>query len=750
MTMRNWLPALCAAVLALGTGCSDECVDAFDCINDKGAPPEGQFYVCANNSCELHNEAEPEPTDAGTDGGDNTPVDAGTDGGTDGGNNTGTDGGTDGGVLACTPACTSPQECDTSTGTCVACATDAHCAGLDAAKPYCLADKSACVQCRDNAGCGLGQVCNASNTCEAQQGPVAADTSAQIAAVLAKPAGTIDPALPIDGAYVTYIKPAVGDDVAGVFLQAEATGPAVFVITDPATLKVGDRVNLTVAKLELLSKSTTATDGVKAASGVAGLTVISSGHPVQNLDKATPAGLAVEPAKVSDLVSQTDSYVSRVIRLAGATVSGAPSSSGAGHTQATIFAGDVSTGTALKIRMADSLANELGLADKCTFTLDVGPVWKFVGTSTTVQPSAYYREDISSITCPAPQLVAALPVSSTQVRVVFDRPLAAASVTNPQTQFTFTNGLQATAATVSGREVLVTTTAQTPDQEYSVSATNSVQDTLGVGVVTPNGITFSGYVPLAAQGGRLVISGSGFTGATEVTIGGTVQTFTVDSNTQVTIASVADATPVGSQPIVVKTPAGDVDGGAVTVISLRINELDSDQVGNDADEFVEIATGVPNLKLSGFVLVFFNGSNDQSYLAINLNATTNTEGLLVAGSSAAVNTTTGLSFPANTLQNGADAVAIYQSNAALFPNNTPVTSSGLIDALVYDTADEDDVGLLDTLLAPVSDPRRVQVDENTNTNAVNQSILRCGPERRDGRVYKVSTTRSPGAANTCT
>jgi hypothetical protein len=743
MTMRNWLPALCAAVLALGTGCGKECVDAFDCVNDKGAAPSGQYYVCAESKCELRNLTEPEPEP--TDGGDTTP-DAGTDAGTDGGNNTGTDGG----VLACTPACASPQECDTTAGACVACATDTHCAGLDATRPYCL-NKTACVQCRDNSGCGLGQVCNANNTCEAQ-GPTAAATSTQIGTFLTTPTAQVTEASPlaIEGAYVTYIKPKlpVGTEVGGFFLQAEPEGPAMFVAIDPATLspalKVGDRVSLSVTKKAVIT-------GVNAAETVTGVTRLSEGHPVKNSSTATPAGLAVDRSTVvADLQANVANYESELISLSG-TLASDPLGVGTGY-----FGFEINTtGTAApRLRLPTTLVEEFKLVKGCGFTLKAGPVWRF---NATAQPSAYALSDLN-LDCPATVLVSASPGSLTQVRLTFDRPIDAASITNAEQQFTFSNDLKATAASVNGREVTLTTTAQTRATEYTVTVANSVKDVLGKAVAasaTP--VSFVGFQNLVARGGRLLITGTGFTGATAVTIGGTAQAHTVDSNTQVTIASVDDATPVGVQPIVVTTPGGDVAAGEATVLSLLISELDADQptVGgtNDASEFVEIATGVPNLKISGFALVLFNGSNDLSYQTINLNATTDANGLLVVGGPSVTNVTPGLSFPAaNSLQNGVDAVAIYQAAASAFPNDSAITPNGLIDAVVYTasaTATADDAGLLDALIAPGTDPRRVQVNENKNNRATSESIQRCTPERRDGRAFSKVGAPSPGAVNTC-
>ncbi|QRK09796.1 hypothetical protein JQX13_06660 [Archangium violaceum] len=63
----------------LGTGCTQECIDQFDCIAQRGTLPKGQEYVCQDNRC-----VERDVTDAGTgptDGGNEPTDDAGTDAG---------------------------------------------------------------------------------------------------------------------------------------------------------------------------------------------------------------------------------------------------------------------------------------------------------------------------------------------------------------------------------------------------------------------------------------------------------------------------------------------------------------------------------------------------------------------------------------------------------------------------------------------------------------------------------------------
>ena len=53
--------------------------------------------------------------------------------------------------------------------------------------------------------------------------------------------------------------------------------------------------------------------------------------------------------------------------------------------------------------------------------------------------------------------------------------------------------------------------------------------------------------------------------------------------------------------------------------AVLINEVDADQAGTDAAEFVELTDGgAGSSPLDGLVVVLFNGSNDASYAAIDL------------------------------------------------------------------------------------------------------------------------------------
>jgi len=184
----------------------------------------------------------------------------------------------------------------------------------------------------------------------------------------------------------------------------------------------------------------------------------------------------------------------------------------------------------------------------------------------------------------------------------------------------------------------------------------------------------------------------------------------------------------------------------VVAENVIINELDSDTAGADTLEFVELYDGgVGNTSLSGLVVVFFNGSNDLSYRAIDLDGfSTNAAGYFTIGNAAVAGVD--LTFPNDTLQNGADAVALYAANAANFPANTPISTANLRDAVVYDTNDADDPGLL--VLLNAGQP---QVDESGAGDSTTASVGRC--PNGDGGARNTSTyvarTPTPDGANNC-
>lgn len=127
-----------------------------------------------------------------------------------------------------------------------------------------------------------------------------------------------------------------------------------------------------------------------------------------------------------------------------------------------------------------------------------------------------------------------------------------------------------------------------------------------------------------------------------------------------------------------------------------INEIDVDTPGSDTEEFVELKAA-PNTSLDGYIVVFFNGSNDLSYGTWDLTGkTTDANGFFILANTSLVSGSD-IELPpggSGYVQNGPDAIAIYQDSAANFPDGTGVTTTNLIDVIVYSTNDSDDVELL--------------------------------------------------------
>ena len=151
-----------------------------------------------------------------------------------------------------------------------------------------------------------------------------------------------------------------------------------------------------------------------------------------------------------------------------------------------------------------------------------------------------------------------------------------------------------------------------------------------------------------------------------------------------------------------------------------INEIDCDTPGTDTQEFIELKSSTPNFPLDGYVLVLFNGSNsgnDSSYFTLDLDGqVTDVNGLLLIGSST-VSPVPQLLISANVIQNGADAVAIYQANGSDFPQGTQATTNNLVDGIVYDTGEATDTGLL----ALLGLTEQISEGGNNNTNSIQRS-----------------------------
>ena len=174
------------------------------------------------------------------------------------------------------------------------------------------------------------------------------------------------------------------------------------------------------------------------------------------------------------------------------------------------------------------------------------------------------------------------------------------------------------------------------------------------------------------------------------------------------------------------------------VLTVIINEIDSDTFSVDTAEFIELYDGgAGDTDLSGLVVVLYNGGDDASYRAFDLDGfQTDANGFFVLGNLAVPNVD--LVFGNTVLQNGPDAVAVYQGDAASFPNDTPIVTDDLIDAVVYGTSDADDAGL-----AVLLEAGETQLDEDENDGKDAVSLQRMP----DGASSFVTTLPTPGAMN---
>ncbi len=172
---------------------------------------------------------------------------------------------------------------------------------------------------------------------------------------------------------------------------------------------------------------------------------------------------------------------------------------------------------------------------------------------------------------------------------------------------------------------------------------------------------------------------------------------------------------------------------------LVINEIDADTASTDVLEFIELM-GDANMSLDGYSVVLFNGSDDLSYLAWDLDGfSTDANGFFLLGNTGLSPSPTLDIGASNVVQNGADAVALYQDDAVNFPNDTAMTMTNLIDAIVYGTNDPDDAALLTGL------GQSVQYNEDELGDKDTDSIGRI-PNGMSGS-FQVLDTPTPGALN---
>ena len=168
-----------------------------------------------------------------------------------------------------------------------------------------------------------------------------------------------------------------------------------------------------------------------------------------------------------------------------------------------------------------------------------------------------------------------------------------------------------------------------------------------------------------------------------------------------------------------------------------INEIDADTSGSDTAEFIELYSSNPNTSLDGYIVVFYNGSDDKTTGdPVDLAGySTDSNGFFVIGSTGMGTQIEKSPGGGGWLQNGADAVALYQDSASNFPNDTEITTTNLIDVVIYDTSDSDDSGLMNGL------GENTQWNENMNGSKDTESL-----QLQSDDTY-AALTPTPGATN---
>jgi len=287
--------------------------------------------------------------------------------------------------------------------------------------------------------------------------------------------------MPINDAIVTYVTPAVGNDPAGFFIEAEQTGPALFVAVDPQTLSPvpvpGDQVSFTVTSAAVVS-------GVHEVTALSGFTRTAQNIPL--------AALLRDVGSATDLVTNINAYESEYVTLV-ATVKGAFAASGTGFVAAQMETTGLTGNGALNLRLRTPTTTKTSLAidANCNVTL-VGVMWRFGGVA---MPAGWFTADFSTLTCAPPKVKSATATSDTSIVVTFDRDINGSTLATDGSQFTFDKGLTSSATSQwATNQITVVTSTQAQNTIYKVTVASSLQDILGKGIDSnANSANFSSF-----------------------------------------------------------------------------------------------------------------------------------------------------------------------------------------------------------------------------------------------------------------
>jgi hypothetical protein len=362
--------------------------------------------------------------------------------------------------------------------------------GKDAGQDVVVVDSTTPDAANDAADATRDVASDVTDASDASDAPILTNpTSIEIQAVRVAAETALDGGvanLPIDDATVTYVKALVGNDPAGFFVQAELTGPAIFVAVDPQTLTPsptpGDQVSFVVT-------------GAHVVSGAHSVTAITTfTRSAQNIALAP---LLQDVSGAADVVSNIDGYESEYVTF-GATVKSRFQPADTGFVEAQVETTALTGNQALnlRLRVPSGVKTAIGVDNDCTVTL-VGIMDRLGGVA---QPSGWVAGDFTNTLCNPPKVKTASASSVTSIVVTFDRDINGASLASNGSQFTFDNGLTASAAQLtSSAQITVTTASQTQNTTYHVTVDSSLTDVLGKGIDTnANQATFTSFNTVAA------------------------------------------------------------------------------------------------------------------------------------------------------------------------------------------------------------------------------------------------------------
>ncbi|MEM9072186.1 MAG: hypothetical protein AAGE52_27010 [Myxococcota bacterium] len=198
-----------------------------------------------------------------------------------------------------------------------------------------------------------------------------------IAEVRAAPEGSHDPPLDVRNVTVTFVRGAVDPDPAGFFVQAERTGPALFVAIDPTTLApepmVGDVVDFDVMETAIASDQTR-------------VTVISGFN--RDATGADVSALVQDLSAATDVATDVGNYESELVTISG-TLEGFARSAGGEFLGMGFETEGVELGVVFRAEASLYVSENLRAGCMVTVT---SPLWRFFSSP---QAQVYTAADLT-------------------------------------------------------------------------------------------------------------------------------------------------------------------------------------------------------------------------------------------------------------------------------------------------------------------------------------------------------------------